>query len=263
MAVKSLFALFVLFSFTSSCEAKSENCSEARCKLVPVGGVFRERCAIDLLELKIGNNSYHPLEIKDKFLAERWVWANTINEPMLSLSYDDDILSLGLLTYQVVGRALLNETVYRSGELLHETDVVCVAIIQEATDSYSEFFEGNVKYHCCGKSKGESAEGSSIHCERIVNSSGWFKAFNGILNILTVVMVFYCPAFLLAVPDFIFNFQEECKKEEQRDKRHHPKSITNRQGSRYGSKGETTPPLSGNESVQTDQLSIRVLSDRV
>ena len=195
----------------------------------------------------IGNKSYDPLDLKDEFLADRWVWAPKISEPMLSLSFDYDILSLGLLTYQVkrmdlqledqpngclatlnsscqnivIGKMLLNETEYSSGsgEVSHDTDVVCVAVI-EKMDLFSGFFDGNVVYHCCGKSEQASVwQASSIECELVAESSHWFKAFAGTLNILTVIMILYCPAFLLALPDVIFNLQEECDKETQRVER--------------------------------------------
>ena len=247
MAIKSVFAVSVLFFFTY-CEAKPENCSEARCKLLPVGGGFASEFRSKALEkgvrmvylhLKIGNDSYDPLELKDEFLSHRWVWASKITEPMLSLSYDYDILSLGLLTYQVrsvdvhlqdqpsgclanlnstcqdraVAKVLLDETEHSTcGELPQDADVVCVAVIGE-TDFYSEFFEGNVRYHCCAKNKSEE---SSIQCDLVVKSSGWFEAFNGILNILTVVMILYCPAFLLALSDCIFNLRKEYEKDGQR-----------------------------------------------
>ena len=109
MAFKSVFPFSVLFLFTY-CEAKPENCSEVRCKLSPVGegfvSEFRRKAnekgvRLVYLNIIIGNDSYDPLELQDVFLPRRWVWANTINEPMLSLPDDYDILSLGLLTYQV------------------------------------------------------------------------------------------------------------------------------------------------------------------
>lgn len=141
------------------------------------------------LDLKIGNDSYNPLDLKDEFLSDRWVWASKISEPMLSLSFDYDILSLGLLTYQVrrmdlqledqpngclatlnsscqnivIGRVLINETEYssRSDEVSQDTDVVCVAVIEEKMDFYSGFFDGNVVYHCCAKSKQASVQACS------------------------------------------------------------------------------------------------------
>ena len=103
------------------------------------------------LNLKIGNNSYNPLELQDEFLPDRWVWARSNNEPMLSLPFDFDILSLGLLNYQVgsmtvplrdepsgclaglnstcqnlvVGGALLSNVTNKSGN----KGVVCVTMI--------------------------------------------------------------------------------------------------------------------------------------
>ena len=116
---------------------------------------------------------------------------------------------------------LLNETEYSSGsgEVSHDTDVVCVAVI-EKMDLFSGFFHGNVVYHCCGKSEQASVwQASSIECELVAGSSRWFKAFSGTLNILTVVMMFYCSALLLAIPAAIFNLRGEYDKEIQRVKR--------------------------------------------
>ena len=124
------------------------------------------------LNLKIGNNSYNPLDFPDEFLPDRWVWARSNNEPMLSLPFDFDILSLGLLNYQVgsmtvslrdepsgclaglnstcqnmaVGRALLDNV---TSESRGKTGVVCIAMID--IDS--------INYHCCG------SDVSSIHCD--------------------------------------------------------------------------------------------------
>lgn len=96
------------FFSCSYCKAKPENCNETQCKLLPVGegfaSEFRRKVnekgvRLVYLNLKTGNNSYDPLELQDEFLPHRWVWANTIIEPMLSLPDDYDILSMGLLTY--------------------------------------------------------------------------------------------------------------------------------------------------------------------
>ena len=315
MARICVFVFAVLFSFTY-CKAKPENCSEARCKLLAVGEGFASEFRLKAsekgvrlvyLNLKIGNNTYHPLDLENEFLPDRWVWANTISEPMLSLSYDYDILSLGLLTYQlrsmdvqledepsgclanlnsscqdkVIGRALLNETEPDSGELIHDTNVVCVLAI-EGMNFFLDFFEGNVRYHCCAKSKNER---SSIDCGLVVKSSGWFKAFNGILNILTMVMMLFCPAFLLALPDVIFNLQEECRKQDRKEQSRHqrnqraneaetpPDPRTSTYGktlSRYGlinqglapneRDGESDTLYGGNESSQ-NQISLRILQD--
>ncbi|KAL9954505.1 hypothetical protein ACROYT_G042054 [Oculina patagonica] len=108
MALKAV--LVMVIYLLASCAAK-QNCSEIQCKLLPV----KEDIASEFLslknskngvrmiylKLKIGNESYHPLELQNEFLPDRWVWAATIDELMLSLSYDYDILSLGLLKRQV------------------------------------------------------------------------------------------------------------------------------------------------------------------
>ena len=293
MALKSVFAFSVIFWFTY-CEAKPENCSEARCKLSPTGGgfaaEFRRKASekgvrMVYLDLKIGNDSYHPLDLKDEFLSDRWVWASKISEPMLSLSFDYDILSLGLLTYQVrrmdlqledqpsgclatlnsscqnivIGRMLLNETEYSSGsdEVSHDTDVVCVAVIEEKRDFYSGYLDGNVVYHCCEKGEQVSIQASSIECGLIAESSDWFKAFIGTLNILTVVMICYCPAFLLALSGLIFNLQKECEKEKSARQQHRQargRGMDRPPTPRTSGHGPELRPLlqSGNESIQDE-----------
>ena len=289
MAVEFITPFSVFLFFLSSCQAEAENYSEAQCKVVPVGkrtaSEFRVKASekgvrIVYLDLKFRNDSYRPLESENEFLPNRWVWASLISEPMLSLSYDYDILSLGLLKYQtrsmemlledqpsgclanfnsscqnkVVGRALLNMTQLISGEL-PDRNIVCVAMIEDyVKDFLWSFFDGNVKFRCCEISKEETEESAYIKCELEVQVSGWFKAFNGTLNLLTVLMMLYCPAFLLFLPDSIFNLQEECKKEERREKEqqsedsHHRQS--NQQRSRYGSTDED----SANITAENDDL---------
>ena len=299
------------------CKAEPENCTQ--CKLVPVGeGLASEfhlkasekGVRMVYLNLKIGNESYNPLELPDEFLPERWVWANTISEPMLSLSYDYDILSLGLLTYQVrrmnvqlkdqpsgclanlnssfqniaVGRALLNLTERGSSEQLHDTDVVCVAVIQDTIDFYSAFFEGNVIYDCCSRKREHgSTQKFSIECEIHVKSSNWFRAFYVIMNTLTLVFVLYCPSFLIALPDFIFNVKKEYRKEIQSEENQDQENSSGKDENRplllrplnlqtksYRSINQDLPsaehsesgPRSGNESVtNNDQLIVRIPVD--
>ena len=276
----------MLLFFLSSCQAK------AQCKVLPVGkgnaSEFRVKASekgvrIIYLDLKFRNDSYRPLESENEFLPNRWVWASLISEPMLSLSYDYDILSMGLLKYQtrsmdvllkdqpsgclanlkssyqnkVVGRALLSMTQINSGEP-SDKNVVCVAMIENFLWSS---FEGNVKFQCCKMRKDENTGSASIQCELDVQVSGWFQAFNGTLNLLTVLMMLFCPAFLLFLPDSILNLQEECKKEERREKEqqsedsHHRQS--NQQRGRYGSTAEA----SVNDNVQNDDsIPLKTLS---
>ena len=241
--------LAVLCLSVVSCTSRKD-CNEVQCKLILPAGedlatefqfkASEKGVRMVYLNLEIGNDSYNPLDVKDEFLPNRWVWARSVSEPMLSLSYDYDVLSLGILNYQVrrmnipvedhpsgclaglnsscqdkvVGRALLtNVTKSSSGELSKKTDVVCVAVIENGNDSLP-LFEANLNFYCCGKNRKASEE---IICEQSVKTSGWLEAFIVILDMLTVVMVFYSPAFPLALPDFIFNFQEEVEKERRQE----------------------------------------------
>ena len=302
MAVEFIGFFSVLLFFLSSCQAKPENCSEAKCQVLPVGegtaSELRVKASekgvrIVYLDLKFRNDSYRPLESENEFLPNRWVWASLISEPMLSLSYDYDILSMGLLKYQTrsmdvlledqpsgclanlnsscpkraVGRALLSMTQLNSGEL-PDRNVVCVAMIKDVLWS---FFDGNVKFQCCKRSKDENTGSAYIQCELNVQVSGWFIAFNGTLNLLTVLMMLYCPAFLLFLPDSIINLQEECKKEERRENEqqsedsHHEQQSedshhrqSNQQRSRYRSTAETSANV--NAKNNSSPLSVTLLT---
>ena len=299
MAVEFITPFSVFLFFLSSCQAEVENYSEAECKVLTVGegtaSEFRVKASekgvrIVYLDLKFHNDSYRPLESENGFLPNRWVWASLISEPMLSLSYDYDILSLGLLKYQtrsmdvlledqpsgclanfnsscqnkVVGRALLNMTQLNSGEP-PDRNVVCVAIIENyVKDFLWSFFDGNVKFRCCEMSKQETEESAYIQCELEVQVSDWFKAFNGTLNLLTVLMMLYCPAFLLFLPDSIFNLQEECKKEERRENEqqsedsHHRQS--NQKRSRYGSTDEASANINAENNDSDPSVTLAILT---
>ena len=106
MAFKTILLPFLCFLVSSTAE---QNCSE--CSLSPVGedlsSEFQLKASekgvkLVYLQVKItGNDSYGPLNVQDEFLPDWWVYARSISEPMLSLPYDYDALSLGLLNYQV------------------------------------------------------------------------------------------------------------------------------------------------------------------
>ena len=301
MVVEFIAPLSVFLFFLSSCQTKPENCSEAQCKVLPVGkgtaSEFRVKASekgirVVYLDLKFRNDSYRPLEPENEFPPKRWVWASLISEPMLSLSYDYDILSLGLLKYQtrsmdvlledqpsgclanlnsscqnkVVGRELLNMTQLNSGEL-PDRNTVCVAMIEDYDKDFLwSSFDGNVKFRCCEISKEETEESAYIQCELDVQVRGWLKAFNGILNLLTVLMMLYCPAFLLFLPDSIFNLQEEGTKEErheneqQSEDSHHQQS--NQQISRYGSTAEANVNAENDDSVSLVTLPLLTQSQQ-
>ena len=200
-----------------SVAANEQNCTKRNCT--------KRNC-----NLKIGNNSYNPLELQDEFLPDRWVWARSNDEPMLSLPFDFDILSLGLLNYQVgsitvplrdepsgclaglnstcqnmaVGRALLNNV---TSESRGKTGVVCVTMTDiELTHQNEKLW--TINYHCC------SSNVSSIHCDLYIVGSKWLQAIKTFLYCLSIVVGLYCPALLLLLPDCIFNLQNECDKED-------------------------------------------------
>ena len=248
MALKAV-SVMVLY-LLSTCAAK-QNCSEIQCKLLPVDeDVASEFQAIKnskngvrmiYMNLLIGNDSYDPLELQDEFLSDRWVWAATISELMLSLSYDydHDILSLGLLKRQVrrmdvqlrdepsgclaglnsscqnivVGQALLGNVTSDGSSKHVSEDVVCVAEIDTSFNFFDNFFDGDVEFRCC---KGVS-QSKLPKCELSVEKSNWFMAFYAVLNVLTIFVGVYSPAFLFLVPDYIFDVRKECKKEEQQE----------------------------------------------
>ena len=240
MAVIHLSLLATIWFFISPAAAE-QNCSIVRCKVLPVGesiaSEFKPKASEEgvrmiYLNLKIGNNSYNPLELQDEFQPDRWVWARSNKEPMLSLPYDFDILSLGLLNYQVgsmtvplkdepsgclaglnstcqnlvVGRALLSNVTSKSGN----NGVVCVAMIDE--DVHNSDDTRPIVYHCC------RLNASSINCDLSVEARMSLEVINTFLFLLSFVVMFYSPAILLMLPEDIFDLQYECDKESNNEK---------------------------------------------
>ena len=237
-----LFTALLLHFLKHTVIAQGGYYNEVECKLLPTQKDISSQFGLKAsekgvrmvyLNLKIGNDSYHPLELQDEFLADKWVWANNITEPMLSLRDDYDILSLGLLNYQVrsmdvhlkdqpsgclanlnstiqnmaVGRMLLENVTIESSadQLSREREVVCVAMIEG---------EGIV-YRCCNKTPRTNQPNgpSEIQCDLIVYK---MDMFHGILIALSYLfMIYYLPAFPLVLPDCIFSLQYECDKEDR------------------------------------------------
>ena len=252
-------ALVVFLYVSASCNAGEDN-SEVQCKVQTIGKAisseFRAKASeegvrIVYINLRAGNDTYHPLEQQDEFLPSQWVWAKSIKEPMLSFPFDYDILSLGLLNFQVrrvtveiedqpsgclaginssqqniaVGSALLLHVTHsiNTTETLHKTEVVCVAMIIREQEGFS-----SVEYHCCRSSS------ESIECRLPVSIqtdivSGWLN-FNNLKTPLLIILLFYWPALFLAMPDWIINVKKECEKEDRRelaaDNRHSRSSET-------------------------------------
>ena len=255
MALKTILLLFLCFLVSSTAE---QNCSEYQCSLVPVGEDLSSEFQLKesekgvklvYLQVKItGNDSYSPLNVPDEFLPDWWVYARSISEPMLSLPYDYDALSLGLLNYQVrsmtvplkenpvgclvalnsscqnkvIGSALLKNVT----RTIHKEDVVCVQDIKDYNWFQLLYHEDNLEYDCCitEKISGE------IRCNQSARNTPWIEAFNVVLLMLQGVLVLYFPAFPLVIPDFIFNFQEELEKEQQEDEKLKNELDRNRRG---------------------------------
>ena len=167
---------------------------------------------------------------------------------MLSLPYDYDVLSLGLLNYQVrsmivplkenpagclvalnsscqnkvIGRALLKNFT----RTIHEVDVVCVQDIKDYTFFQLLYHGDNLQYDCCIREK-NSVE---IRCNQSARTTVWLEAFNVVLLILQGVLMLCFPRFPLAQPDFIINLQKELEKEKQEEKVLENELESNNQG---------------------------------
>lgn len=107
MATHAVSLIAICFLATS---AAYQPCGVGQCKVVPVRGdlavTFQQLASekdvrLVYFNLEFGNDSFHPLESNERFLAKRWIWAKTIREPMLHMTNNEyDVYSLGLLTRQ-------------------------------------------------------------------------------------------------------------------------------------------------------------------
>ncbi|RMX57350.1 hypothetical protein pdam_00022080 [Pocillopora damicornis] len=217
------------------------------CRLLPtdkdISTEFRlqasgKRVKMVYLNLKIGNGSYHPLELADEFLPERWVWAKSIKEHMLSLPENYDVLSLRLLKYQVtsldvhladkptgcvaslnsssqnmaIGKMLLEYvTVETKNSSDLQSQVVCVRMIKVIKGAGDKYLE----YQCCRISP-NNLEFHQVLCDQTVSMSHWTELLETILTLIAIFLVLFFPAFPLALPDYIFSLQRECDKAEYR-----------------------------------------------
>ena len=249
MALILHFAFIALLLLPYQCEAKAENCSQTPCLLLPVGddqvvSEFRLKSSekgvrLVYINLVIGNASYDPLDLPDVFLPHRWIWANTIQEPMLSLPEDYDLLSAGLLNYQVrsmdvklndqpsgclaklnstcqnlaVGRMLLeNVTSSSSGDILHKkTPVVCVALINTTTTDASS--EHDMDYRCCNVHKELRTGRTEIRCKEEIDVGDWVATVHKSFLFLSFFLALFAPALPLALPDYVFSLEDEVEKE--------------------------------------------------
>ncbi|XP_029210630.2 uncharacterized protein LOC114974594 [Acropora millepora] len=266
MALIPGFALFILLLLTYQCKAKAENCSETQCWLSPVGEdqvasdfrlkASKEGVRLVYINLDISNSSYNPFLLSDEFLLflpQRWIWAHTAREPMLSLPEDYALLSESLVTYQgesiqvklkeqpngcmanldpkcqnlEVGKMLLqNVTSSISSDILHKnTPVVCVVVL-------------SVGYRCCYVHK-EATGAATIRCGKRINIGMWVKI---VCLFLSFFLTLFAPALPLALTDYVFNIEDEVEKE------NHPAEQTNMDITGY--QRITNPPTVGQQGNQ-------------
>ena len=242
MALQAICLIAIWFLAYS---AAQRPCGVSQCKLFPVRGDFAftfQRLATEkgvrlvYFNLEIGNNSIHPLESSERFLAKRWIWANTIREPMLLMTDDaHDIHSLGLLRRQkrymtvqlaeqpagclaslnlscqdnVVGKTLLSKVTNLShGNRLPTTDCVCSFHTKKM---YREGWE----ILCCSV-KEITERNSTVYRCGIAPENDWFvKPFYIIYVFLRYILLFYGPAIFLLLPDWVFNPLHEWSKEKE------------------------------------------------
>lgn len=246
MAVVNL-SLFITAILLSSARANpNSTCNETQCKLLPIDEdvvlKFQELAAeegvrIIYLNTEMDNDRYHALELIQRFLFQRWVWANTISEPMLSLLDDKGnyiVYSFGLLNYQVrylkvplqdqpqgclarlstscqnnvVGQTLLaNFTkVISSDKRLQKvvpTDCVCALQIVNFTKR---------RHVCCEVENVTELNYPRVHCELRAQST-WLQILDGLKGLFTVILVLYSTALPLLLPDWIINLQHEYEKD--------------------------------------------------
>lgn len=169
-------------------------------------------------------NSLHP----DRIIPTRWTWAKSNSEPLLSLSYDYDVLSVGLLKNQEkyltldftstqsqclkalnsscqdleIARALLDIANASPNKALKiKTDVVCFRVLREHWFGIGSHF----KYQCCKENMLDNGNGTSISCNVPVSESRWLAVFNAILAILVGVTVLYWPGIFCVLPSSFFS----------------------------------------------------------
>ncbi|XP_028404466.1 uncharacterized protein LOC114527074 [Dendronephthya gigantea] len=227
-----LFCFNILFVFSKSlcCETKcslfkNENDLSKKFQLsLAEEGVRIVYLRLDANNVSDGYNSMH----SDRIMHTRWTWAQSNSEPLLSVSYDYDVLSLGLLKNQVkdltlemtlaqkqcleasnstfrdeqTARALLNITNKKyNKDFTVKHDVVCFRLLREHWFGIGSHF----KYKCCKERPREkNKNGTSIDCNVPVNESRWLAVFNAILAILVTVTVLYWPWIFYLLPDSFF-----------------------------------------------------------
>lgn len=240
MARRKFACFLVILPYLTCYIVASHSCGETQCQISIQGdssSEFRlkaseEGVRLVYINFEISNNGkYNPLVSKNRILPYRWTWAQSIREPMLSLSYDYDVLSLGLLKNQARSMVVLLKELHTgclvnlnsscqdiaiakaltgitrnltSSKLPNEREgVVCFRIIQE----FSFGIGGGFKYTCCAA--GEQSNDDTINCGLDVKESKWLAVFNAILAVVVGAVFLYWPLLLCAIPDSLFKEDHE------------------------------------------------------
>ena len=211
--------LFLIFCLLKSTLGVSETCTE-QCKLLVEGNVFtaefqskssEDGVRMVYLHLNVGNESYNPLQSRDRFLPNRWTWTRAVEEPML-------FLSLGLLKNQVrnmevtltdeprgcvasltssckdiiVTTTLLKKVTDASTDPSLSGDVVCVSVVKRDMNWLAIWFEGNIQYHCCKQE--QNGNETAVQCDHLVQYNRWYMLFYHVLTFGIIVLFFFWPA---------------------------------------------------------------------
>ena len=246
MAIYAVFLIAVCLSATS---AVHKPCGVGQCKLVLVGQnpaikfqqlASEEGVRLVYFNLEIGNNSVYPLESGERLLAKRWIWAKTMQEPMLHMTDNEyDIYSLGLLTRQK--RYMSVQLEEKPPQCLAELNTSC------QDNVVAEAFLGNITnlsfrnrlpqtgslctYHkkhsaillgwqflCCSLQKNTEGNHTIIRCGLALGNARFAKPFRGVYYLLVFILLLYAPAIPLLIPDSLFNLQHEYDKEVKKEK---------------------------------------------
>ena len=269
MALIPHFAVFVLLLLPYQCKAMGENCRETDCQLLPtdqqVASKFSRKASekgVKLIYINFLRYSY--------FIRHRWVWAQTADEPMLSLPEDYHLLSESLLnTYQVksidvklrdrpltclddlnstcqylaVGRVLL-QNVTSSISSDKNTSVVCVAVINTL------MLGANMWHNCCYV-QNATTRPVTIRCDERIYAGEWV---NIVCFFLSFFFALFAPALPVALPDYVFNIEDEVEKE------NHPAEQTNLGITGYQ---RITNPVTAGRSNMEDVNATNDDSDRI
>ena len=244
MAIQAICLLTIWFLASSNA---LQPCGVSQCNVAPVRGdlavIFQQLATekdvrLVYFNLEFGNDSFHPLESNERLLAKRWIWAKTIQEPMLRMTDNEyDIYSLGLLTRQkrymsvqleekpprclaqlntscqdnVVAEALLgNITNLSPGNRLPQTGSVCTYRKKNSPSQGKGW-----KNLCCSLQNNAEGNHTIVQCGFALGNVWSAKLFQGVYYLLVFTLWIYAPGIPLLIPDWLFNVQHERDKEKK------------------------------------------------